>query len=384
MISLASLNTTVTDWLSRLAAGQTEVLMRGAERFAALTSPVHELETARMAGGGCLSGTLHVVSGLHRGASMELTADEYLIGSGDDCDIVLRDSHVAARHCRLARDGSGFTIRDLRAASAAPVAPSRVTYEGGAIAAQYDVGGVEFTLRHPSPERTRLHQHPHLWVILLVVLVGVVIALVLTVAGGTVKPAPSVDARRMVALDRALGGLSLGSVHLRRNASGELQVDGIVTDAAHRRRLEKWLAANHLDETTVHVQAASDLLDEARRALADDTVRVELREGRLLVEGNTSRTMLKNRIQALAEDLHGAVAVEDRLVYVEAGERNAPGPFPVRVQGVMIANPSYFLTDSGVRYFVGGLLPDGAEVLSIDADMIRFRRAGQVIAYKLE
>jgi hypothetical protein len=37
-----------------------------------------------------------------------------------------------------------------------------------------------------------------------------------------------------------------------------------------------------------------------------------------------------------------------------------------------------------VRYFVGGVLPDGAEVLSIDPEAIQFRRAGAVVAYKLQ
>jgi len=61
-----------------------------------------------------------------------------------------------------------------------------------------------------------------------------------------------------------------------------------------------------------------------------------------------------------------------------------PVPLPVTVSSVMVGNPSYFLTDEGARYFVGGSLPDGAEVLAIDATQIQFRRQGQVIAYKLK
>ena len=36
--------------------------------------------------------TLTITSGLHRGASMALQSGEYLVGSGEDCDIVLRDT----------------------------------------------------------------------------------------------------------------------------------------------------------------------------------------------------------------------------------------------------------------------------------------------------
>jgi type III secretion system YscD/HrpQ family protein len=374
--SVATFNSTVTDWLSRFATGRRAALLREARRFASLVAPGALQVTA----------TLHIMSGLHRGASMELTAKEYRIGSADDCDIVLRDPQVAARHCRLTREWSGITVRDLRSAVAQPLAPRKVTYDGGAIEAQYDVGGVQFTLRHPQPAQADQHsyKHPASWPLLLIGIGGVVVALTFTAISGTVKQTPGAAAQRIEALDRALAGQGLGSIHLGRGAHGELEVHGSVADAAHRRRLDEWLAANHLDNAHVSVVATADLVEEARRALADDAVRVEVREGRLLVEGRTSRTVLKNRIHALAEDLRGTVAVEDRVAYVAADDLNSPGPLPVRVQGVMIGNPSYFLTDSGVRYFVGGVLPDGAEVLSIDASAIQFNRGGHIVAYKLQ
>jgi type III secretion system YscD/HrpQ family protein len=381
--SVATFNSTVTDWLSRFATGRRGALLREARRFASLVAPGALQVTA----------TLHIMSGLHRGASMELTAKEYRIGSADDCDIVLRDPQVAARHCRLTREWSGITVRDLRSAVAQPLAPRKVTYDGGAIEAQYDVGGVQFTLRHPPPpqpqqqqqQQQRSYKHLTSWLFLLIVIAGIVAAVTLTTTSGAVKQIPQASSERIEFLNRVLAGQKLGSLRLGRGAHGELQVNGVVADGAHRDRLEKWLVANHLDDVHVSVVSTADLMEEARRALADDAVRVDLRDGQLLVEGRTSRTALKNRIHALAEDLRGTVAVEDRVVYVSADDRNdAPGPLPVRVQGVMIGNPSYFLTDSGVHYFVGGVLPDGAEVLSIDTDQIQFSRGGHIVAYKLQ
>ena len=386
MESVASFNSIVTDWLSRLATVQRGALLQRARRFASLVSPASDLEVAREAALGHLTTTLRITSGLHHGASMELTAAEYVIGCADDCDIVLRGAEVAARHCRLTREWSGMVVFDLRPAVAQSVTARRVSYDGGAIELEYDVGGVQFTLRHPPSARAEQHSNkqPAAWPLLLIGIGGVVVALTLTAISGAVKQTQGAAAQRMEALDRALAGQGLGSIHLGRGAHGDLEVHGSVADAAHRRRLDEWLAANHLDNAHVSVVATSDLVEEARRALADDAVRVELRDGQLLVEGRTSRTVLKNRIHALAEDLRGTVAVEDRVAYVAADDLNSPGPLPVRVQGVMIGNPSYFITDSGVRYFVGGVLPDGAEVLSIDASAIQFRRAGLVIAYKLQ
>ncbi len=60
-------------------------------RCAALLSSVSELE-AHPAPQTAVTATLRITSGLHRGASMHLTADEYVLGCADDCDIVLRDT----------------------------------------------------------------------------------------------------------------------------------------------------------------------------------------------------------------------------------------------------------------------------------------------------
>src|SRR5581483_5241891 len=131
-------------------------------------------------------------------------------------------------------------------------------------------------------------------------------------------------------------------------------------------------------------QSTERLVEQDRQALADDTLQVEFRDGRLLVEGRTTRTALKTRIQALADDLRGTVPVEDHVTYADGTDYGSAGPLPVRVQSVMVGNPSYFITDNGARYFVGGVLPDGAEVMSIDANEIRFTRGGRTAVYKLQ
>jgi hypothetical protein len=334
MESVASFNSIVTDRLSRLAAWQRGALVQRARRFASLVSAASGVEVARDAALGHLTTTLRITSGLHRGATMELPAAEYIIGCGKDCDIVLRGAEVAARHCRLTREWSGMTVFDLRPAVEQSVTARRVNYDGGAIELEYDVGGVQFSLRHPPPARAEPHNHAGSWPLLLIGIGALVFALTLTATSGSVK--------------------------------------------------KTMLAADHLDNAHVRVVATSDLVEEARRALADDALRVELREGRLVVEGRTSRMALQNRVRALAEDLHGTVLVEDHITYVaETDSGNAPGTLPVTVRSVMVGDPTYFVTDSGAHYFIGGVLPDGAEVLAIDTDQIRFSRSGHIVAYKL-
>lgn len=340
----ANLNAVVSGWLAKLVAGQQGAFTRNARRFAALVSSQNELEAARPQAGTVIPATLKIGSGLHSGASLELTATEYLIGCGDDCDIVLRDSHVSARHCSLTRSWSGFSVQDLRSKAPRPVPPGEIKYDGGAIEVQYEIGALQFVLRQTAPLRDLAESgvaqdRSTSRTLLLVGLVGVLLA-VMTVAtsGKAAKAGPSAEAQR-------------------------------------------------LNELSAQAQGAKTehLVEQARQALADDTLQVELHDGRLLVQGHTTRTVLKTRIQALADDLRGTIPVEDHVTYTEAADSgNSPGPLPIRVQSVMIGSSSYFITDNGARYFVGGVLPDGAEVVSIDVNEIRFARGGRIAVYKLQ
>ena len=59
---------------------------------------------------------LRIVSGLHAGASRELAEREMiLVGSGDDCDIVLADDGVAAHHALISVVDGHFQLRALDA-----------------------------------------------------------------------------------------------------------------------------------------------------------------------------------------------------------------------------------------------------------------------------
>src|SRR5690606_22456559 len=59
---------------------------------------------------------LRIISGLHAGASRELAEREMiLVGSGDDCDIVLADAGVAAHHALISVVDGHFQLRALDA-----------------------------------------------------------------------------------------------------------------------------------------------------------------------------------------------------------------------------------------------------------------------------
>ncbi|HEY6924395.1 MAG TPA: FHA domain-containing protein, partial [Steroidobacteraceae bacterium] len=122
-----TLTSTITagmnDWLSHLATRRKALLGRGAKRFATLVSPHAELEEiGAVEQGDAPVVTLTVMSGLHRGASMVLRSGAYLLGSGPDCDISLRDRAIRSHHCRLTREWFGFSILELGEENARQIA----------------------------------------------------------------------------------------------------------------------------------------------------------------------------------------------------------------------------------------------------------------------
>jgi hypothetical protein len=192
-------------------------------------------------------------------------------------------------------------------------------------------------------------------------------------------------AERIVAGNQALAGQKFDSIHFRQGAHGELEIAGLVSDRAEDRRLHQWLALGKYGDANIAVQPVSELLDQVQHTFAGENLQVGLHDGRLRITGTTQQVTVKDRVRSLADDLHSIITVEDGVAYMDARQRPVDaGPFPVKLRGVMVGHPSYFLTDTGARYFVGGVLPDGAEVLSIEATRIRFLVGGVPVVYNLE
>jgi hypothetical protein len=391
MIVIETIATWLSERLATLVSGR-QALERGAERFAVLVSPVHELELARrVEDDQSPVVTLAITAGLHQGASMPLKGHQYLIGSGEDCDIVLLDSGVQPRHCQLMREWFGFSMYDLRSGEPRLVAPQRVNYQGGEIEAMYAISGVRLSLRQEPPVRRDAMSEPLIrtrpsWA---AVTGAAVAALVPTIVFfSLISPgrseSPLSIPKQIVAGNQALFAQGFGSAHFRRSVRGDLEIVGLVTDAAEQDRLREWLKRAHYGNLHISVQPIAELVQQALHTLAVEHLQIGLHAGQLRIEGTTEMMAVKDRIHNLAEDLRGTVAVEDRVTYIDKRNPGPPIPLPIRLRSVMVGDPSYFLTDEGVRYFVGGMLPDGAEVLAIDAQQIRFAAAGKIIVYNLE
>ena len=67
---------------------------------------------------------LKFLSGPHLGAEVTLTPGEYLIGRGDQCDIVLDDQDLAPVHARLALSAAGAADSRFFSCSFSPRSPT--------------------------------------------------------------------------------------------------------------------------------------------------------------------------------------------------------------------------------------------------------------------
>lgn len=388
----------IGEFLSGLAArrapsgGQREKLRGAAQRFAALVSSgsqtLADEAPARV--------TLHVESGLHRGASLDLTADEYLLGSSADCDIILRDAGVAPRQCRLVRADPTFVLLDVPTAASQPASPRAVEREAGAIRSRYEIGGVTIAVlsqappsQAATPAESASQPRAPAWLFsgtaaAAVVLTTIALATVHLLAKGT---SPDL-AERVAAGGQALAAQGFDAVHFRGGSGGHLEIAGLVPDDKEQARLRGWLDRSGYGDARSSVQSAAGFVEQVRHTFGNEDLQIGFHDGRLRIEGTTQQLEVKKRIRTMTDELKGVVDIEDRVAYVDARQRTSPGSLPVRIRDVMISAPGhstgYFRADTGERYFEGAVMPDGAEVLAIEDAQIRFRLAEKIVVYPLE
>jgi len=383
-----SLPQRVVTWLDRLAPLQ--AAPAGAARAAApWLRRIRGWTTATAADEACVGHRLVVRSGLHAGATLALTDDELSFGSDPGCDIVLHDAVLRPRHGRLVLRERGYEVLSIDARNAGGPRPLRTVREGNSVEVCHDLGGIEIALLHEAePVGAPAHDAGH-WASQGVrsLVAALLLAALALAAGRWLADFGQPSASEIVATGtQELAGLSLRGVRMRQASDGAIEVVGIVAGDAERQRLDQWLGSADRRGIRLAVRDANELVDELTHALAAPELRVSFAEGRLRVEGATTNLATRMRLHTLAKDLASVIPLDDRVVLIEAADRLPARevPLPVRITDVMSGPDGYFRTDTGARYFVGGLLPDGAEVLAIEASGIAFRRAGRLVVHSLE
>lgn len=329
---------------------------------------------------------LTVEDGLHTGARMVLERESYLIGSDPGCDIVLQDAVARPRHAVLVRSGEGYEMHDL-AASPRVIPPDEVRYEDGMAQVFHSLQGVRICLAWPAPEPEAQAARPHTRKLAVAAAIAVLLGGGLVIGTAELVAArqhadPAQRARRAVA---ALGGSLPAGVRVQVATDGVLEVDGLVADEPARERLLRHIREAGFADLRLHLRSAAALVEQLREALGAPELQIRYDgQGRVRVEGTTAEMAVKARLRDIVQ--RRARDIDDRVVLLDMREHKERTKLtlPVRITDVMLGEPAYFRSDNGGRYYVGAMLPDGAEVVAIEEQRILFRRGEKDIVYPLQ
>jgi hypothetical protein len=107
------------------------------------------------------------------------------------------------------------------------------------------------------------------------------------------------------------------------------------------------------------------------------------RGARVVVSGAADGADLRERLAQIIKEYTGVIEIVDRLTY-QTGEgaaipavQAAPAG-GLKVSSVVLGNPSYVETVQGKRLFVGARLPNGAEIVDIQAQAVTLRQDGKL------
>jgi hypothetical protein len=289
---------------------------------------------------------LRILAGLHAGAVIRLgEASLLVIGSSDDCDVILADAGVASHHCVLQKQGEQFFLRTIEGG----VEAGGRKHDAGATFAMVPgsavkVGSAEFQVASgvPLPEPA---------------------------------PAPAVRVPRHWSMSITLGGL-------------------VVTVAAFL-ALSFEIGAHSTSATAEHTVPIVQTTDRSGASIAHDVAEV-LRlsginceaqyngDGSVTVSGHLGdpqslSTIVKSRAIREIVGLRRVVAVN-----LDHGGKAAGLPVDgTRIVSVVASADPYVVTADGSRYYVGASLPQGGKLAGVREGEVLVERDGQTEHWKL-
>ncbi|GFE82391.1 hypothetical protein GCM10011487_43910 [Steroidobacter agaridevorans] len=345
---------------------------------------------------------VHVLSGLHSGATAELpTEGKLVIGSELSAGVVLCDRGVAKAHCQISLDQFGMSCRAL---------DEVITIDGkplptGEIAALRDgqiieCGQAAFSVGPVSTDWQRLRQRlatrgnePHTlrslrkvnpYVLFASLLVGLTGALSITYAalsGPELADMPSkVDAARRWLTTIAPQGSELEIGVDQRNGR-DLLLSGYVSHNDHRIKLTGDAAASPY-RPRVEVFAATEMLDAMSRmaSLAQVACEPQYRGG-----GQLACTQMlpseqdATRLRMLAKDVPGLRTLDLKWLPPMPASNPTPRLQPTQITQrfaiLMWRQQRYLVNEQGKRYREGDEF-DGFNIKRIELDRVVFARDG--------
>jgi len=167
-------------------------------------------------------------------------------------------------------------------------------------------------------------------------------------------------------------------VQIESHQGGIVRVSGFVESRARRQTLTDALRGFQ-GQIVIHVYATDEISDQARRYLGEPTISVDYAgQGRLVVSGTSADSNVHSKIDRLGKDLHGIVAVLDRVDRAgqtasisSRGEladwqKSLPAPMVGLTEDA--SGLRYIQLANGQRLYEGATLKTGDTIVNIEAD----------------
>jgi len=349
---------------------------------------------------------LRFLNGEMKGRTMALKRGPNLLGSAGDCDVMLPGGEVLPRHLvftvgelavTVQRAGTGsaqLNGEELPAQRRSIVAGDVVSV--GAIDVQVDrsyptaseeSGGEWGDSILPGdgvigePQAPQRASGLGYWAFGAVLLLAIAALLGVALIAGRGVPAGPAGTATLAELEKLLAAYP--EVEVVAEPGGRFALKGYVESRQRKAELQK-AVAHHGKQVAMNVQAADDMVEQARRYLGDPGVAISYAgRGRLVISGTIEDEAVRQRIRRLAEDLHPTVMVSDKLQLrmkpaadPETTQRAQwaawQGLLPARM--VSITEDShglrYIQLANGNRLYEGSLLRSGAELTRIESDRL--------------
>lgn len=339
--------------------------------------------------------SIHVLSGLHEGATAPIAEGACLIGSAGHCEIVLSDRGFAAEQLLLVRTGRQTRLHVLGPATTinGEPAPSgaRLKIEPGAVITvagtrlgfgtdnqpwdsdvKAAVAGASFLSAGESLGGSRAALG--IFALVAALAAGLVTQVYLR-AGDTVATAPSGD-ERFAELRKALSDLNEPELALTRGPDGEALVAGYVGNLTALQRLNRVTAGSG---ARVSVYAADELVRYANEMIRSRDLHADVSyigRGKLRIAGQENDLgSLKALANEIRRELPGLQGLEDEITayYAEAPKTVTPAEDAYVLSGINGVNSGHKVPyiSSGDNYiFTGGVLGNGMSVIAIEPSRV--------------
>ncbi len=328
---------------------------------------------------------LRIVDGLHAGANRVLARDEMiLVGSGDDCDIVLADDGVANHHALVTLVGGRYMVRALDApvhvggtqidpgdpVELSAVQPVRIGEASIAFGAEDDPAWDTFvTVFAPDDEREPVR--PAL-VQRLPLIAGVAMLSLASLAiFAAVLPASEQPADPRERLGALMTEHRVANVDIVDGVDGRPTVTGAVDSRAALERLQAQLAAEKID-AQLQLRTGEHIASDVAEMFRGHGIPVQARyvgNGDVEVVGEFAdgadiERLVRSRAVA---DIRGVTRILPRTPQGAAprAEAERAAPAPAHIVSIVRGNDPHLVDSEGRRFVPGDTVPGKGQLISI-------------------